>query len=81
MAKPDDESLKKLWETFPDAGALESRAQAYRNNGCMQPIAAHINKGMLAVPALYDWINVSLTLTDQQELPKISVPPWKNQEI
>ena len=72
-----EENLRELWSKFPDEKALSSRATAYANNGDMQPSAPHSLSGLFSTPALYDWIDVSLTLTDQQELPKIDVPPWR----
>ena len=72
-----NEVLDELWQKFPDPRSLSSRAEAYRNNGDMQPTAPKGSMGILAAPALYDWIDVSLTLHDHQELPTIVVPPWK----
>jgi DNA primase catalytic core len=73
----DEKSLDALWKAFPDTSSLSGRAKAYHNNGDMQPMSAPGVMGLLAAPALYDWINVSLTLSEQQQLPKIAVPPWK----
>lgn len=75
--KFDDGLLDELWRKFPDSNSLSSRAKAYQNNGDMQPTASKGSMGMLTAPALYDWIDVSLTLTEQQELPTIVVHPWK----
>ncbi|TKJ55668.1 hypothetical protein PviCFBP13515_18120 [Pseudomonas viridiflava] len=75
----DEKTLAALWKTFPDTSSLSARAKAYHNNGDMQPTAAPGVMGLLAAPALYDWIHVSLTLTEQQQLPTIAVPPWKTQ--
>lgn|GEM_PF-4106806 len=73
----DKKSLENLWEEFPDKEPLLLRAKACSDNGNMQPTAAHGAKGMFAAPAYYDWIDVSLTLTEQEALPRIAVPPWK----
>ena len=74
----DDKRLNALWKMFPDASELElkSRAKAYRDNGYIQPTSPNGSTGMFATPATYDWIDISLTLTDKQELPKVLVPPW-----
>jgi hypothetical protein len=74
----DDKLLNALWKKFPGASELElkSRAKAYRDNGYIQPTSPHGSTGMFATPALYDWIDISLTLTDKQDLPKVLVPPW-----
>lgn len=72
-----EETLDEIWRKFPDSRALSSRADAYRNNGDMQPSAPKGSMGLLATPAFYDWIDVSLTLDDYQDLPTIDVPPWK----
>ncbi|BBP51391.1 hypothetical protein PHLH3_10170 [Pseudomonas sp. St386] len=73
----NEETLDEIWRKFSDSRALSSRADAYRNNGDMQPSAPKGSMGMLATPAFYDWIDVSLTLDDHQDLPTIDVPPWK----
>lgn len=72
-----EDTLDEIWRKFPDSGALSLRAEAYRNNGDMQPSAPKGAMGMLATPAFYDWIDVSMTLDDHQDLPTIDVPPWK----
>ncbi|MCP2065609.1 UNVERIFIED_ORG: DNA primase catalytic core [Pseudomonas reinekei] len=73
----DDSTLDKLWRKFSDPNTLISRAAAHSNNGDMQPTAPKSSMGLLTAPAFYDWIDVSLTLNEQQELPMIAVPPWK----
>lgn len=73
----EPEELQKLWNYFPDKKSLISRAQAFENNSDMQPAAPLGSTGIFSAPALYDWINVNLTLTEHEELPSISVPPWK----
>jgi DNA primase catalytic core len=74
---PDEDCLAALWKRFPDAGSLESRAKAFQDNGEMQPIVPNSDGSILSTPAFYDWIDVSLTLTEKQELPTVEVPHWK----
>jgi DNA primase catalytic core len=76
----DETNLGDLWRKFPDASPLLSRAKAHHNNGDMQPNAPKGSLGLFAAPAFYDWIDVSLTLTEHQELPSIAVHPWKAPE-
>ena len=76
-SKFDKESLNSLWGKFKDPEALSSRMKAYSNNGGMQPAAMQGSLGLLSSPALYDWVNVNLTLTERDALPIISVPAWK----
>jgi hypothetical protein len=73
----DEKSFSDLWKKFPDPEAIMSRSKAKRDNGLMQPTAPFGTEGMFATPANYDWIDVSLTLTEHDEMPKIAVPPWK----
>jgi DNA primase catalytic core len=75
--KLDEKSFSVLWKKFPDPEAIISRSKAKRDNGLMQPTAPFGTEGMFATPANYDWIDVSLTLTEHDEMPKITVPPWK----
>jgi hypothetical protein len=77
---PNNQTLTELWKSFPDTSSLSSRASAHHNNGSMQPTSALGVMGLMAAPALYDWIHVSLTLTEQQQLPTVAVPPWKIQK-
>ncbi|WP_175560495.1 CHC2 zinc finger domain-containing protein [Janthinobacterium lividum] len=74
---PDEDSLAAFWKKFPDSEALESRAKAFQDNGEMQPTAHTSDGSILSTPAFYDWLDVSLTLTEQQALPTVAVPPWK----
>ncbi|MDN3219306.1 CHC2 zinc finger domain-containing protein [Pseudomonas nunensis] len=76
----DEKNLEELWRKFPDSNPLLARAMAHRNNGDMQPNAPKGSMGLFAAPAFYDWIDVSLTLAEQQELPSIAVYPWKAPE-
>lgn len=72
--------MSNLWGMFPDKEVLAARAEAYHQNGDIQPTAPAGAQGIFCSPALYDWIDVSLTLGDQQELPTITVPPWRFQK-
>lgn len=71
-----EDQLNELWKMFSDSSSLTSRAKAYWHNGNMQPTSAMGTSGMFASPALYDWIDISLTLTAQQELPLVKITPW-----
>ncbi|VVN04053.1 DNA primase [Pseudomonas fluorescens] len=73
----DADDFNELWSKFSDKKSLLSRAQAYQNNVDMQPTAPRGSLGIFSSPALYDWIDVNLTLTEHEELPNISVPPWR----
>nr|HEJ2538539.1 toprim domain-containing protein [Pseudomonas aeruginosa] len=73
----NEELLDELWSKFPDPISMSLRANSYKNNSYMQPTASKGSAGIFTAPALYDWIDVSLTLTDQQELPTITIHPWK----
>lgn len=71
------ESLTAFWQRFPDPEVLAGRAKAFIDNGDMQPVGPNSDGNILWTPAFYDWIDVSLTLAEQQELPIVEVPPWK----
>lgn len=74
---PSPISFGSFWKLFPDMEAVSSRASAFWKNGVIQPSAGssstHIAFGS---PALYDWIDVSLSLSGGQTLPVIAVPAW-----
>lgn len=74
---PIEENLAEFWKKFPDEESLVSRAQAFADNGEMQPSAPNGDGSILTTPAFYDWIDVSLTLTDRQDISTVEVPPWK----
>lgn len=67
----------QLWRIFPDTASATERAKIYHDNSNMQPSCRAGEKGLLASPSLYDWIEVDLTLPNNQQLPEITVPPWK----
>jgi hypothetical protein len=74
---PDEQNLAEFWKKFPDEESLASRAKAFADNGEMQPAAPNGDGSILATPAFYDWIDVSLTLTERQDMSTVDVPPWK----
>ena len=74
---PNEDCLAALWKKFPDSESLESRAKAFQDNGEMQPAAPSRDGSILPTPAFYDWIDVSLTLTEHQELAMVEVPHWR----
>ena len=73
---PDEKRYESLWKKFSDPHALSTRAAAYWHDGAMQPSAGPYSHGPFVSPALYDWIDVSLTLKEKQTLPSIGVPFW-----
>ncbi|UIN21342.1 CHC2 zinc finger domain-containing protein [Herbaspirillum frisingense] len=75
--KLDTQSFMSLWDQFPDEGALIKRYKASQNNDDMQPTSSRREDRIFNKPALYDWINVSLTVNSQQSIPSIEVPHWK----
>lgn len=75
----DEQHLSYLWSKFSDADALSLRAKAYAHNGHMQPTTQGYAYQFFSIPALYDWIDVSLTLHEHEDLPTIVVPPWRGE--
>ncbi|WOB74639.1 CHC2 zinc finger domain-containing protein [Achromobacter xylosoxidans] len=76
ITEPNRERFESLWEHFPDTQAVSSRAAAFWHNGAIQPAAGAQFSNALGSPALYDWIDVSLSLTGNDALAKVCVPPW-----
>lgn len=74
---PNEKNLAEFWKKFPDEESLASRAKAFADNGEMQPAVPNGDGSILATPAFYDWIDVSLTLTERQDVSAVDVPPWK----
>ena len=72
----DVKMVKRFSKFFADPKAIYARLEAVRNDGAMQPC---FGSGTTAAgsPALYDWLDVDLSLRDREGLPQISVPPWK----
>ncbi len=70
------ERFKALWQHFPDAHAVSSRAAAFWNDGAIQPASGAQVPNAFGSPALYDWIDVSLSLASGETLGQVGVPPW-----
>ena len=73
----DQKTIKKFSKFFSDPKAIYSRLEAAKNDGSQQPCFVSGRATTLGSPAFYDWLDVDLSLSDGEELPKISVPPWK----
>lgn len=76
IAAPSQDRFEALWQYFPDAGAVSSRAAAFWNDGAIQPAFSVQGSNAFGSPALYDWIDVSLSLVDGETLGRVEVPPW-----
>ncbi len=76
----DEQHLRDLWSKFSDTDALSSRAKAYAQNGHMQPSTQGDTYQFFSIPAFYDWIDVSLTLEEHEDLPTIVVPLWRGEK-
>lgn len=63
-------------KNFSDQKSIQERAKSFFNNGHQQPFSSVITKNLLSSPALYDWIEVDMTLREDESLPLISVPSW-----
>lgn len=61
--------LQALAKHFSDRDAMRSRAEAYGRDRSQQPKSE-------PAPALYDWLEVDLTLGESEEIPKVKVPSW-----
>lgn len=64
--------LQKLAKHFSDRDSMRSRAEAYGRDRSQQPKSD-------PAPALYDWLEVDLTLGESEEIPKVKVPSWVTQ--
>jgi DNA primase catalytic core len=73
----DELKLQDFLKHFPDVDAIKSRVREYQKNSTIQPNSHSEAKGIFSSPALYDWIEVNLTLDIGQKLPQIKVPAWK----
>jgi DNA primase catalytic core len=73
---PAPERFEALWKHFPDAHAVSSRAAAFWNDGAIQPASGAQVPNAFGSPALYDWVDVSLSLAGGEILGEIGVPPW-----
>nr|WP_255337233.1 toprim domain-containing protein [Pseudomonas aeruginosa] len=76
IATPSPASFEELWKVFPDAHAVSSRAAAFWNDGAIQPSAGSILRNAFGAPALYDWIDASLSLSASDTLSQVAVPAW-----
>lgn len=76
LAAPNPELFEKLWGLFPDTQAVSSRAAAFWQDGAIQPSAGSQAPNAFGSPALYDWIDVSLSLAGNDTLPSVGVPWW-----
>jgi hypothetical protein len=63
-------------EYFSDPNSVSERYRFCKNNGGMQPTSRSEGASVFSKPALYDWINVELSLEEQEPFPSIHVPPW-----
>lgn len=63
------EQLQELAKNFSDHDAMRSRAEAYRSDRSQQPKSE-------PAPALYDWLEVDLTLGESEGIPNVKVPSW-----
>lgn len=73
----DPKVIKRFSKFFSDPKAIYGRLEAAKNDGGLQPCFGAGNTTMGGSPAFYDWLDVDLSLSDGEDLPKISVPPWK----
>ncbi|HEK3371904.1 TPA: toprim domain-containing protein [Pseudomonas aeruginosa] len=72
---PSPASFEKLWKMFPDPHAVIARAAAFWHDGAIQPAGAAL-RNAFGAPALYDWIDVSLSLSASDTLSCVAVPAW-----
>lgn len=77
ITAPAAERFDALWKYFPDAHAVAARAAAFWNDGAIQPASGAQSPNASGSPALYDWIDVSLSLAGSDTLAEIGVPPWR----
>lgn len=63
ITAPDPKRFTLLWQHFPDARAASSRAAVFWDDGAIQPAFGAQVPNAFGSPALYDWIDVSLSLT------------------
>jgi len=65
------EQLYDLEKYFSDKTTLRGRTDAYSRDRSQQPKTVRA-----PAPAVYDWLEVDLTLKDSELLPPVSVPSW-----
>jgi DNA primase catalytic core len=73
----DPKMMKKFSKFFSDPKAIYGRLEAAKNDGSLQPCFGTGITTTSGSPAFYDWLDVDLSLNDGEDLPQISVPPWK----
>ncbi|WP_156004284.1 hypothetical protein [Thiomonas sp. FB-6] len=78
ITAPTPEHFNELWHHFPDRHAISSRATAFWNDGAIQPALWAHAPNAFGSPALYDWIDVSLSVGGGETLAQVGVPPWPN---
>ncbi|WP_161974642.1 CHC2 zinc finger domain-containing protein [Piscinibacter terrae] len=77
IAAPAEANFSSLWKFFPDVDAITDRAAAFWHDGAIQPSAGSHAQGAFGSPALYDWIDVSLSLSGSDTLRNVEVPFWQ----
>jgi hypothetical protein len=76
IAMPTVANFEELWKHFPDTDTVSSRAAAFWHDGAIQPSAGSHAQNAFGAPALYDWIDVNLSLSGGETLRQIAVPSW-----
>ena len=69
-----DDQIEQLYELekyFSDASTFRARTDVYSRDRSQQPKTVNA-----PAPAVYDWLEVDLTLNDSEKLPTVSVPSW-----
>lgn len=67
------EQLYELEKYFSDGATFRERTDAYIRDRSQQPKTVEA-----PAPAVYDWLEVDLTLNDSEKLPTVNVPSWVN---
>lgn len=65
------EQLYELEKYFSDTITFRARTDAYSRDRSQQPKTVNA-----PAPAVYDWLEVDLTLNDSERLPTVTVPSW-----
>lgn len=68
--------FEEFCKNFSDERPIKERAKSFFNNGHQQPFSSVVKQDLLASPALYDWVEVDMTLREGDSMPSISVPKW-----
>ncbi|MDR8016529.1 CHC2 zinc finger domain-containing protein [Ectopseudomonas guguanensis] len=76
--KLDVGSFSIFSKYFSDRKAMDERRRSYADNGTQQPFSSSIGRDLFSSPALYDWLDVDMSLRDGELLPLVSVPPWSD---